>query len=74
MDDRTKELADGCEEVDKSERVRGSRARVDKQLVRKQTLRQRIREALSAFPDDKSINTTDPGCAIMRSPRGSHAS
>ena len=53
MDDRIKELISDCEEVDRREKGQGSWARVDKELVHKETLRQRIREALSSFdPDD----------------------
>lgn len=78
MDDRIKELISDCEEVDRREKGQGSWARVDKELVHKETLRQRIREALSSFdPDDndtKAVNMTDPDCAIMRSRQGSHAS
>lgn len=78
INDRIKELINECEEVDKSEKGQGSWVRVDKELVHKETLRQRIREALSAFgPDDKdtkTINMTDPDCAIMRSRQGSHTS
>ena len=74
MDDRIQELIDECEETDKAEKGQGSWVRIDKELVHKETLRRRIREALSAFPDDGKINVTDPDCAIMRSSQGSHAS
>lgn len=75
IDDRITDLLKECEAVDKTEKGQGSWVRMDKELSQKQRLRERIREALSAFgPHDTQINMTDPDSSVMHSIQGSHAS
>lgn len=78
IDDRIKELLDECEAVDRKEKGQGSWVKMDSELADKKKLKERIRQALEEFgPDDhgtKAVNMTDPDCAIMHSPQGSHAS
>ena len=78
MEDRIKELLDECDAVDRREKGQGSWVKMDSELADKEKLKERIRRALEEFgPDDgdtKALNMTDPDCAIMRSPQGSHAS
>ena len=78
IEDRIQELLNECDAVDRQEKGQGSWVKMDRELADKEKLRERIRRVLEEFgPDDrdtKAVNMTDPDCAIMRSPQGSHAS
>ena len=76
IDSRIEQLLVECETVDQSEEGTPSYIAMDKELSKKQHLKDRIRQALDAFKDDarKQINQTDTDCAIMHSIQGSHAS
>jgi transposase len=76
IDSRIEQLLVECETVDQSEEGTPSYVSMDKELSKKQHLKDRIRQTLDAFKEDdrKQINQTDTDCAIMHSVQGSHAS
>lgn len=76
MDRRIEQLLSDCETADQLEEGSGSYVAMDKELTKAQDLKGRIKQALDAFQetDRRTINQTDPDCAIMHSIQGSHAS
>jgi len=76
LDKRIEELLVECEATDQSEEGLPSYVAMDKELAKKQTLKDRVKEILETFKTDdrEKINLTDPDSAIMHSPQGSHSS
>lgn len=76
LNQRIEQLLVDCETADQSEEDTSSYVAMNKELSKKQKLQERIKEALDSFEsgDRKTINLTDPDCAIMHSIQGSHAS
>lgn len=76
IDSRIEQLLADCESVDTSEEGTASYVAMNKDLVKKQNLKERVKTILDSFEssDKKHINQTDPDCAIMKSTQGSHAS
>jgi len=75
IDHRIERLLADCETADQSEEGIPSYITMDKELVKNQNLKERIKETLNSFTssDRKHINQTDPDCAMMHSIQGSHA-
>jgi transposase len=76
IDGRIEQLLEECEGIDQQEEELGSSVAMDKELAKAERLKSKIEEALKAFKETgrEEINLTDPDCALMRSPQGSHAS
>ena len=76
LDKRIEKLLSECEATDQSEADEASYVSMNKELVKKQKLKERINEALASFEssDLDRINQTDPDSAIMHSAQGSHSS
>jgi len=76
LDSRIEQLLADCETTDQTEEGTNSYVVMDKELAKSQNLKERIKEALASFESNgrKSINQTDPDCAMMRSVQGSHTS
>jgi len=76
LDSRIEQLLVDCETADQREEDMSSYVAMDKELVKSQNLKERIKEVLVSFEssDKKQINQTDPDCAMMHSIQGSHAS
>lgn len=74
MDDRIRELLADCDAVDRREKGSRSWVKMDRELAKNTDLKEHIREVLSRFESEekKNVNQTDPDCAIMHSPQGSH--
>jgi transposase len=74
LDSRIEQLLADCEAADRSEKGAPSSVAMDKELVRSQNLKERIKEALNAFAsgDKEQVNQTDPDCAMMHSVQGNH--
>ena len=75
IDRRIDQLLADCETTDRKEKGSPSYVKMDKQLVKAQNLKARIKEIISDFTVSgrNKINQSDPDCAIMRSAQGSHA-
>ena len=76
LDSRIEQLLIDCETADQREEDISSYVAMDKELVKSQNLKERIKEVLVSFEssDRKQINQIDPDCAMMHSIQGSHAS
>ena len=76
LDKRIEELLIECEATDQSEEGLSSYVAMDKELAKKQTLKDRVQKILETFKtsDREKVNQTDPDSAIMHSPQGSHSS
>jgi len=76
IDQRIEKLLEDCDSIDRQEDTLGSYVAMDKELAKNQNLKERIKETLASFASGnrKTINQTDPDCAIMGSVQGSHAS
>jgi transposase len=76
IDHRIEKLLEDCESIDRQEEGSGSYVTMDKELAGAQNLKGRIKQVLDAFQGSnrKTMNQTDPDCAIMSSVQGSHAS
>ena len=76
VDRRIEEILNECEAIDRQEEHLGSFVSMDKELATAEKLKDKILQALEEFKkaEKKKINLTDPGCALMRSVQGSHAS
>lgn len=76
IDQRIEKLLADCEAADQSEEGTPSYVAMEKELAKDQNLKERIKETLASFASGnrKTINQTDPDCAIMSSVQGSHAS
>jgi transposase len=76
IDSRIEQLVEECEKVDETEESQKSWVEMEDELTQKQQLQDRVREALKTLKETgrKSLNLTDPDCALMHSIQGSHAS
>jgi len=76
LNSRIEQLLIECETTDHSEEGVSSYIAMDKELAKKQNLKERIKEALASFEsgDRKQVNQSDPDCAMMHSTQGSYAS
>lgn len=76
MEARITQLLEDCEAADQDEEGMGSFVAMNEELVKVENLKEKIREALEYFEtsDRKTVNFTDPDCALMKSVQGSHAS
>jgi transposase len=76
IDERITKLLMECESVDEEEEGLGSYVKMSEDLANTRDLRSKIEEILEVFEETgrKSVNQTDPDCAVMRSVQGSHAS
>lgn len=76
MEARISLLLEDCETTDQSEEGMGSFVAIDEELAKAENLKEKIREALEYFEtrDRKTVNLTDPDCALMKSVQGIHAS
>lgn len=68
-------LLSECEKVDRQEESQASFVSMNKELAQSKRLKEKVEEALEQLnaSDKKAVNQTDPDCAIMHSPQGSHA-
>jgi transposase len=76
LDNRVEKLVEECERIDQQEEGLGTRVAVNKELARAEGLKKKIKEALEGFKGSsrKTVNLTDPDCALMHSVQGNHAS
>lgn len=84
IEDRISSLLADCERLDDEEKDQGSLVKMEKELAHAQTLKSKIKEALSEFQrydgpntqdgTPRTINIIDPECALMHGVQGSHAS
>jgi transposase len=76
LDSRIEQLLADCESTDQTEEGTSSYVAMDKELVKSQTLKERIKEVLASFESSgrKQINQTDYDCTMMHSVQGSHTS
>ena len=76
IEGRIEHLLEECEGIDRQEEGEGSWVAMDRELAQATHLKDKIRKALAAFKEkgQDQINLTDPGCAVMHSVQGSHAS
>jgi transposase len=76
LDERIEQLLAECEQADDSEADQESHAKMGKQLVQTNRLKDRIQAALSQMQEKKlqKINITDPDCELMKGRQGSHSS
>ncbi len=84
LETRITSLLADCERLDDEESDQGSLVKMQKELSQAQTLQSKIKDALDEFQRYdhsatqgstlRTINSTDPQCALMRSVQGSHAS
>lgn len=76
LEARINKLLNDCESEDRVEKDQGSLVTMNKELANAKNLKEKIQEALEYFEegDRKTVNLTDPDCALMRSVQGSHAS
>lgn len=75
VDGRIARLLEQCEAQDRQEEGLGSFVAMDKELGTARRRKEKIEAALReiAATDRRIVNRTDPDCALMRSPQGSHA-
>lgn len=76
LEQRIEKLLNDCEAIDQQEKEDGSYVAMDKELAKTETLKSKIHQALEVLEStqQKTVNITDPDCAIMHSVQGSHAS
>jgi transposase len=74
-DRRIEQLLKDCEAIDRREQQQGSWVRMQKEMTRSRTLKDRVQGALRGFEGStrRYVNQTDPDCALMKSVQGSHA-
>jgi transposase len=75
LDNRIEQLLADCENTDQTEEGTSSYVTMDKELVKSQNLKERIKDALASFEEDdrKYTNQTDPDCRVIKSIQGTHA-
>ena len=75
IDARVTEILSECEQADQSESGDCSLVKMQKELADTKDLRGRVQGILNQLnvEDKKSINTTDPDCAMIHGRQGSHA-
>jgi hypothetical protein len=83
IDIRIEKLLEECDRIDEEEKGDGSLVKMEEELIDQRNLRERIKGILSEFETkgdltkdgvERTVNQTDPECALMRSIHGSHAS
>jgi transposase len=83
IDIRIEKLLEECDRIDEEEKGDGSLVKMEEELIDQRNLRERIKGILAEFETkgdltkdglQRTINQTDPECALMRSIHGSHAS
>lgn len=83
IDIRIEKLLEECERIDEEEKGEGSLVKMEEELIDQRNLRERIKGLLAEFKTkgdltkdgvQRTVNQTDPECALMRSIHGSHAS
>lgn len=76
IDDRVEKLIEESEKTDAEQAELGSSVAMGKDLAQAQRLQDKIKRALKTMAESgrKTINLTDPDCALMHSVQGSHAS
>jgi transposase len=76
LEERIEKLLNDCEAIDQQEKDDSSYVAMDKGLAKAETLKSKIQKALEVLESTqrKTVNRTDPDCAIMHSVQGSHAS
>ncbi len=76
IDHRIDQLVDECEQMDEREEGHGSWIEMEEEISKKGELKERVQQLLKAMKETgrKELNLTDPDCAWMHSPQGSHAS
>lgn len=76
IEKRIAKLLEDCEAVDQSESGQKSYVRMNDDLAKAGNTKKKVEEALKSFEGSnrKTINITDPDCALMKSIQGSHAS
>jgi len=83
IDIRIEKLLEECDRIDEEEKGDGSLVKMEEELIDQRNLRERIKGILAEFKTkgdltkdgvQRTVNQTDPECALMRSIHGSHAS
>ncbi len=83
VDERIEQLLLGCEEIDALEEEKESLVKMKEELHDQEKLKSAIEIAMAKFKDiglktkngkERTVNKTDPQCALMSSVQGSHAS
>lgn len=83
IDNRIEALLNKCDEVDETEKELDSFIKMHDELSHAESLKSKVQAALKKFEDrgektkngaSRTVNQTDPECALMRSIQGSHAS
>ena len=83
IDIRIEKLLEECDRIDEEEKGEGSLVKMEEELIDQRNLRERIKGLLAEFETkgdftkdglQRTVNQTDPECALMRSIHGSHAS
>jgi len=83
IDKRIEQLLEECDLIDEEEKEDGSLVKMEEELIDQRKLREQIKGILKEFEERgerntdgiaRTINQTDPECALMRSIHGSHAS
>jgi transposase len=83
IDIRIEKLLEECDRIDEEEKGDSSLVKMEEELIDQRNLRERIKGILAEFETkgdltkdgvQRTVNQTDPECALMRSIHGSHAS
>ena len=83
IDSRIEKLLEECDRIDEEEKENGSLIKMEEELIDQRNLREQIKGILAEFDIkgdmtkdgvQRTVNQTDPECALMRSIHGSHAS
>ena len=83
IDIRIEKLLEECDRIDEEEKGDGSLVKMEEELIDQRNLRERIKGILAEVETkgdltkdgvERTVNQTDPECALMRSIHGSHAS
>ena len=84
LEEKIASLLLDCEKIDDEEKDQGSLVKMEKELKSAQVLESKIKEALQEFQRydgpttnegvPRTVNSTDPECALMHGVQGSHAS
>ena len=76
IDSRIFNLLAECETADQNEEGQGSHVKISEELKKEGDLKAKIEKVIKSFEtsERKTVNLTDPDCALMRSIQGSHAS
>lgn len=83
IDIRIEKLLEECDRIDEEEKGDDSLVKMEEELIDQRKLRERIKTILAEFETkgeltkdgvQRTVNQTDPECALMRSIHGSHAS